>query len=365
MTDSKTTGDKTISVGPKPRLTLKRGAGVERDTVRQSFSHGRTNTVQVERKKRRVVMPGEKPEVPPPVSAPVSVRSSDGPAVSRATQERQDRNAAAKAGIVLRQLSSDEIDARARALADARVHEAEERRHAEEGATRRAQEAERLARERADAERRKVEEDARHQAEELARTRAEETARRRFGGEVKPEAGEAAKLGAVRTAKEIEEDEEKPGALRGRRQGQGAGGAEGRSQGRGGPPPRQADADQRARRFRAGAVARLDAPPHRARQGPHGGRRAAEIVREVILPETITIQELANRMSERAVEVVKFLMKQGNNGEARRRDRRRYGAAGSPRRWATPSAASPKATSRRACSRRRPTPRTSSRVLRW
>ena len=36
-----------------------------------------------------------------------------------------------------------------------------------------------------------------------------------------------------------------------------------------------------------------------------------KIVREVILPETITIQELAQRMSERAVDVVKFFMKQG------------------------------------------------------
>ncbi|MFH1555365.1 MAG: translation initiation factor IF-2, partial [Pseudomonadota bacterium] len=36
-----------------------------------------------------------------------------------------------------------------------------------------------------------------------------------------------------------------------------------------------------------------------------------KISREVILPETITIQELANRMSERAVDVIRMLMKQG------------------------------------------------------
>jgi translation initiation factor IF-2 len=36
-----------------------------------------------------------------------------------------------------------------------------------------------------------------------------------------------------------------------------------------------------------------------------------KIAREVTVPETITIQELANRMSERAVDVIKFLMKQG------------------------------------------------------
>jgi len=36
-----------------------------------------------------------------------------------------------------------------------------------------------------------------------------------------------------------------------------------------------------------------------------------KIAREVTIPETITIQELANRMSERAVDVIKLLMKQG------------------------------------------------------
>ena len=36
-----------------------------------------------------------------------------------------------------------------------------------------------------------------------------------------------------------------------------------------------------------------------------------KLSREVVLPETITIQELANRMSERGVDVIKLLMKQG------------------------------------------------------
>src|SRR5207248_10078644 len=37
-----------------------------------------------------------------------------------------------------------------------------------------------------------------------------------------------------------------------------------------------------------------------------------KLVREVIIPETITVQELANRMAERAVDVIKLLMKQGH-----------------------------------------------------
>ncbi|OSI42108.1 translation initiation factor IF-2, partial [Bradyrhizobium canariense] len=36
-----------------------------------------------------------------------------------------------------------------------------------------------------------------------------------------------------------------------------------------------------------------------------------KLIREVVIPEAITIQELANRMSERAVEIIRMLMKQG------------------------------------------------------
>jgi translation initiation factor IF-2 len=44
----------------------------------------------------------------------------------------------------------------------------------------------------------------------------------------------------------------------------------------------------------------------------HGQQESKEkIAREIVLPETITIQELANRMSERAVDVIKLLMRQG------------------------------------------------------
>jgi translation initiation factor IF-2 len=44
----------------------------------------------------------------------------------------------------------------------------------------------------------------------------------------------------------------------------------------------------------------------------HGQQEAKDkISREIVLPETITVQELANRMSERAVDVIKILMRQG------------------------------------------------------
>ena len=53
----------------------------------------------------------------------------------------------------------------------------------------------------------------------------------------------------------------------------------------------------------------------RRRQQRMSGHRHEEpkekIARDVTIPETITIQELANRMSERAVDVIRLLMKQG------------------------------------------------------
>ncbi|MCR4282791.1 MAG: IF-2-associated domain-containing protein, partial [Bauldia sp.] len=68
MSEGNNTGDKTISVTRRP-LGLKARSGIERDTVRQSFSHGRTNTVQVERKKRRIGLPGSDKEAPAPTSS--------------------------------------------------------------------------------------------------------------------------------------------------------------------------------------------------------------------------------------------------------------------------------------------------------
>ncbi len=345
MNDSKTTGgDKTISVASKPRLGLKRGPGVKRDMVRQTFSHGRTNTVQVERKKRRVLMPGEKPETPvaaapappPPVSArPQPQTPPPAPRPPQPSQRREqsggrsapsgnERRPGGNAGMVWRELSVDEKDARARALADAKVHEAEERRVAAETAARRAVENERVARERADAERRKVEEESRHQAEELARTRGEETARRRFGGEErKVEAEVPAKPGTGRPARTGDEEDERPSG------GGGAAALRGRVKAK--VPevpktPRKTEEDRRRGRLtltnalddseRARSIASMRRRTERAKARTIDTGPREKVMREVVIPEAISIQDLASRMSERAVEVIKYLMKQGQMAKA-------------------------------------------------
>src|SRR3954452_12409589 len=63
-------------LGTRPPLGIKRT--VETGKVKQSFSHGRSNTVVVEVKKRRILgRPGEAP--PPPVEAPAPAPVAEAP----------------------------------------------------------------------------------------------------------------------------------------------------------------------------------------------------------------------------------------------------------------------------------------------
>ena len=53
--------------------------------------------------------------------------------------------------------------------------------------------------------------------------------------------------------------------------------------------------------------ARLGADARSERRGGRQETKARD--REVVVPDVITVQELANRMAERGVEVIKFLMR--------------------------------------------------------
>src|SRR6267378_3425407 len=180
MVDTKTPGDKTLSV-PTKTLTLK--PRVETGTVRQSFSHGRTKQVVVEKRgKRRVGGDAPAPETraPEPVAKAAPAKAPLARPAAAATPR-------SGSGVVLRTLTEDERSARASALADAKVRDVEERRIAEEEARRRASREgiEQAEREAAEA-RRKAEEE-RHRLEEDAKRKAELEAKRRFGEtEAKP-----------------------------------------------------------------------------------------------------------------------------------------------------------------------------------
>ncbi len=192
MTDTKNPGDKTLTIS-KPTLTLKKPVGPETGVVRQSFSHGRSKPVVVEKvKSRTFAAPAATPSAPPKPAAPAApaapqstAPSSPAPAAQQPPRPQPPRPSTS--GMVLRELSNDEQSARAQALAEARQREGEERKRAEDEARRRAAEDARRNAERTDAERRKREEDDRRQAEDDAKRRAAFEARRRFGDDGRPQ----------------------------------------------------------------------------------------------------------------------------------------------------------------------------------
>jgi len=311
MSDIKSSDDKTLSVNTKKTLTLKR-PGLEQGTVRQNFSHGRTKSVVVETKKRKFSLPGEKPEAAP--AAPglkprVQQQAAPAPAtaptpapekVSPSQPKSQDGD---RGTIVLNELSRDEMEARRRALEDAKLREVEDRKRAADDAKRRAEEDERRRREREESARRQAEEEARVKTEAEARRRAEEEARRRSPARAE-------------TAAAAEESEEEPRnrglvAKRGIRPEVARPAKPTRSEEdrrRGKLTLNSALSDDEVARGRS--LSSMRRRQEKFKRALHQEPRE-KISREVILPETITIQELASRMAERAVDVVKFFMKQG------------------------------------------------------
>jgi translation initiation factor IF-2 len=315
MVDTKTPGDKTLSV-PTKTLTLK--PRVETGTVRQSFSHGRTKQVVVEKRGKRRVggdAPVAETHAPEPVVAKAALakaplgRSAAPPAPPRSNS-----------GVVLRTLTEDERSARASALADAKVRDIEERRLAEEEAKRRNSKEgiEQAEREAAEARRRAEEE--RHRQDEEAKRKAELEAKKRFGeAEAKAAATvrAAAAVPAARApgiAADITDEDEGPRQIR-----RGPGGVVRPAA----APKTTAKPAPAKQRGRLTLVTALNADDVRERsiasfrrrtqrlKGHASNEPKEKLIREVIIPEAINIQELANRMSERAVDVIRLLMKQG------------------------------------------------------
>src|ERR1044072_2013365 len=176
------TGEKKLSVTPSKTLSLK-GRGVEQGVVRQSFSHGRTKAVVVEKVKSRVptrtkadavtpAAPGKRPAVPKPAAPPAMTATQTTPSPASAKPA---------GGMVLRSLTEEEQKARVHALNDARLREAEERKIAEEEAFVRSmrEAAERTEREASEA--RKADEERRRKHDLEAKVKAEKEDKKRFG----------------------------------------------------------------------------------------------------------------------------------------------------------------------------------------
>ncbi|WP_421789488.1 translation initiation factor IF-2 [Hyphobacterium sp.] len=292
--------------GRRP-LSLSRGGS---GTVQQSFARGRSKSVVVEKKRKRVVTPqsggagGNTPGAKP--------------AASGAAPKKNESALAAKAREL--GLSEEELVARQRAIQRARAEAAqkEEKRQAEEVERK----------QRAEEEQRLLEEKQRREAEE-----AEEAERRKREAEVEAEAAAAA----------AKADAEAPARREAPKQKESSRGREvppspddmlesmgGRVKKKGAGPGRSAPDKARAKPDRGRQKGKLTiqnildgdedrqrslASVRRAREREkqrrqEGGERE-KIQREVVLPEVITVQELASRMAERAADVVKYLMKQG------------------------------------------------------
>ena len=188
--------DKTVTAAP-PKVTLHLKRPVEQGTVRQSFSHGRSKAVVVEKVKRRILTPGEAPAAARPATAsPDARRRPRRPAETPLAGAARPAPVAPakptappppKTGVVLPTLTAEQREARARALSDARAQEEEDRRRqgAEAEARREREARDRLEREAAEA--RKREEELRRAQEANFKRQSEDEARRRLsGGEPAP-----------------------------------------------------------------------------------------------------------------------------------------------------------------------------------
>jgi translation initiation factor IF-2 len=346
MSETREPEDKAARERKTITLNVKRT--VEQGHVRQSFSHGRSKAVLVEKKRSKKPLTMQEavaaaPQEPAPVVKKAKVAQQKRPSLPESQSDKQ-RN-------VLRQLSTNEVDARSRALIEAR-------KRAEVEAKERMQEEARLA---AEAVVQAAEDEARRKEEEarLVETKSGEASEAEPQTvTVSPPADVTVKASPPTTTKPIAKRPsrapEKPPLDRGKKPSQPpkvvdaevpvepvrprevvrprndeeGDGARGRADLRAKKvkvvaPVKKTEDDRRGRSKltitnalddsqRERSLASLRRQRERLKKQAMGlPEPRKKIVREVQLPEVITIQEFANRMAERSVDVIKFLMKQG------------------------------------------------------
>jgi translation initiation factor IF-2 len=282
--------------GKKP-LGLRGGS--QPGQVKQSFSHGRTKNVLVETKRKRVVVPK------PGAAASGAAAGSSGAVGSGSSGKRPAGITDAEMERRLQALKA----ARARESEDAERRAAEERQREEERQRRRdeLEAKEREEREHAEFLRRKAEDEARAKAEEEAQANAPaDSAPTRTQPEIAAPASERPS-GKSAPGPRKGQDRDGDREARGKGKGEGKGGGDNRRSGK--LTLTEALAGEGGRQRSMAAMKRKQ---ERARQKALGqGAVREKQVRDVQLPETIVVQELANRMAERTADVVKALMKMG------------------------------------------------------
>lgn len=296
MSETKETGNKSSEQSGRSTLKLKRT--VDAGHVRQNVSGGRSKSVVVEKKRKRTITkPGAK---------------TAHPAVEKTAQPKSKTKSAAPGS-----LSNQEQEARLKALAEANERREEENLIAQQGAERREAEA-KAAKAKLD-EKRKAEEDAvtKTKSEQKPAPKSNKPAPKATKTEARivdpldleAAAAKAEVTGAKRVAKprDISDSAElKEAKARQNKVDRSSRRGESRVKGR--LTITNALNDHQRER----SLASLKRKREREKSKASGQQVSREkIVREVIIPETVTIQELANRMTVRGVDVIKYMMQQG------------------------------------------------------
>ncbi|MGN6357402.1 MAG: translation initiation factor IF-2, partial [Novosphingobium sp.] len=293
--------DNKPTLGRKP-LGLKRS--VEAGEVKQTFSHGRTNKVVVEVKRRKLIgKPGEVAAAPEPVveAAPQTVPPPPAP-VAAAPKPAAPRPAAVPGETPqerVARLQREAEEARQSLLVEQTRREQEERARALEEEKRRAEENRKAEAEAAAAPppTPEVEAPAEPQAEaaepeeapKAASTAAAAPAPRRFTPVVAPKRPEPPKKPAHPRDKTNTDNRRQSGKL---------------------TVTRALNEDEGARARSLAALKRAREKERRAHFAGQSQPREKQ-VRDVVVPETITVGELANRMAEKGADLVKALFKMG------------------------------------------------------
>ncbi|MEJ2410545.1 MAG: translation initiation factor IF-2 [Novosphingobium sp.] len=337
--------DNKPTLGRKP-LGLKRS--VEAGEVKHTFSHGRTNKVVVEVKRRKLIgKPGSEGAVEARNEAPVSEPAARKPAPrpQPAPRPAPPRKPAAPAGETpqerVARLQREAEEDRLRVAEEASRREEEERLKEQEEEKRRAEE-NRKAEEDAAAEAARAEEEAAKAQEEAAAAPVAETPEAPAAKEAP--APEKTKAPAARDAKAASQATPVPAPRRftpvqrpeqAARKPEAAGGAAGGAKKpdavkKGAPAARGAERGGKGDRRQAGkltvtralnedegararSLAALKRAREKERRAHFSGKQQPrdKQVRDVIVPEAITVQELANRMAEKGADLVKALFNMG------------------------------------------------------
>ncbi|MCY7339953.1 MAG: translation initiation factor IF-2, partial [Sphingomonas bacterium] len=278
-------------------LGLKRT--VETGKVKQSFSHGRSNTVVVEVKKRRILAkPGEAPAEVPETKAAV-----EAPAPAPVAKSAP---APARPAAPARRAPADDILSR-RELQEKLLREADESRmNSLEEARRRD---DRAKTEQTEDEKRRAEENRRSEEDSVKRAAADASDAERAAADAAAAPSEA----AAPAARDEERRFTRPAAAP----------AHAPKRTEPGRPGRGHDDHRKSGKLtvtraltgeddsRTRSLAALRRAREKEKRAHQSAGPSAKQVRDVVVPEAITVQELANRMAERGADLVKALFKMG------------------------------------------------------